>query len=256
MKETELYEPVKNFLIDFIGCSSVYPEILDLDVLGIHGKVDIGVELKTRLTFKLLDQAMSRKMYVDYMYIAFPKTKYIEPVAEDYCRQNGIGILTVNKNHRNELECSILLAARFNRHKLRKRAGKKFSIRDYITEWSHLNTGGSASGKKLTEYKVTINRIMKYLEREKRIDLSYPPDKNGEYSIKEYKGWNDGKPIYDIRKIKHAGDRTIDEILENVSTHYAQPKPSVVATLKASWNKWCGISTYNNKRYFRLLDEV
>ncbi|MER2458282.1 hypothetical protein ABS751_10470 [Bacillus subtilis] len=59
MKESDLFEPVKSFLIKN-GCSKVYGEVLGCDVFGINGVCDIVVELKTTLSFKLIDQALDR----------------------------------------------------------------------------------------------------------------------------------------------------------------------------------------------------
>lgn len=51
MKESELYAPVKQFLLKK-GCTEVYAEVGNFDVLGILGAVNIIVEMKTTLSFK------------------------------------------------------------------------------------------------------------------------------------------------------------------------------------------------------------
>ncbi|EPD1733770.1 hypothetical protein ACR6L2_002656 [Enterococcus hirae] len=259
MRETELYKPVKDFLINTLGCNEVYPEIHDMDVLGIHGAITIGVEMKTRLSFKLLQQALERKIYVEYMYIAIPKVKRLEPVACDLCKENGIGIIEVRQNYKNQLEANITLKAKFNRLTTRRRQNNIYDIRNAITEWSSLNTEGAPSGETLTPYKITIQRIQEYLTTQKRIDLTATPNEKGEYPITKFVKWEKGKRIYNTEWRKHAGDRTIEEILEEVSTHYAQTKPSVVATLQSSWNKdWCISSVYGDnrkRRYFRVKDD-
>ncbi|MBC1604504.1 hypothetical protein HCJ39_07235 [Listeria rocourtiae] len=60
MQEKELYEPVRNWLYQHVGCEAVYAEVWDVDVLGTHGACNVLVELKTSLSFKLLDQAIDR----------------------------------------------------------------------------------------------------------------------------------------------------------------------------------------------------
>ncbi|MGF9814306.1 hypothetical protein [Bacillus toyonensis] len=74
LKESDLFAPVKSFLIEN-GCSNVYGEVLGCDVLGLHGTCDIIVELKTTLSFKLIDQALDRLNYGHYVYIAIPQRK-------------------------------------------------------------------------------------------------------------------------------------------------------------------------------------
>lgn len=82
MKETDLYKPVKDWLLDYVGCNEVYPEISDVDVLGIAGKTDIIVELKTRFSFKLLEQAEDRLQYAPYIYVAVLTLKQVDIVVQ------------------------------------------------------------------------------------------------------------------------------------------------------------------------------
>ncbi|MBL1227132.1 hypothetical protein [Enterococcus sp. BWR-S5] len=103
MKETDLYKPVKDWLLDYVGCNEVYPEISDVDVLGIAGKTDIIVELKTRFSFKLLEQAEDRLQYAPYIYVAvpYPKTSgYSRPRPTRFIDQwsKSTGIATVQQS--------------------------------------------------------------------------------------------------------------------------------------------------------------
>lgn len=258
MREYELFSPVKEFLIERLDCQEVYGEIDDLDVLGLCGNVLIGVELKTRLTFKLLDQAMNRKHLVDYMYIAFPKPKNgIENFIEEWCDKEGIGIIFAKPD-----EAYVYRKAKYNRiRRIRMQRGNKYDIRNSITEYSDQNIGGVPSGQVLTPYKRTIQKVQKYLEQTKEIDLingrtdqgyartMFKKDKKGNF-VQE-----NGKMVKETIYVQNAGDRTVNEILENVNTHYAQPKQSLIATLKQVWNKdWCEINYYNKQRYYRIRD--
>lgn len=258
MREYELFSPVKDFLLERLDCEKVYGEIDNLDVLGLCGNVLIGVELKTRLTFKLLDQAVRRKELVDYMYIAFPEPKNgIEMFVLDWCETQGIGIIYADSR-----SARVYRVAKYNRlRRIRKQNGYKYDIRDHILEYSDQNIGGVPSGEVLTPYKRTIQKVQKYLEQTKEIDLLNGRTDKG-YARTRYckndKGniiYNLGKPLKETVYVQNAGDRTIDELLDNVNTHYAQPKQSLVATLKEVWNKdWCEINVYDNKRYYRLRD--
>lgn len=92
-------------------------------------------------------------------------------------------------------------------------------LREFILPHHKLTTGGVKSGDGPTEYSITIEQIKQCLWR---------------------RDW-----------------MTVDEILENVQTHYSNPKPSVMATLKAEWNaEWCESKVENKKRYFRYKKEM
>lgn len=41
MEEKDLYEPVKNWLYTKVGCTDVYAEVWDVDVLGIQGVCNV-----------------------------------------------------------------------------------------------------------------------------------------------------------------------------------------------------------------------
>ncbi|QWB96254.1 hypothetical protein KHQ89_02105 [Mycoplasmatota bacterium] len=72
MKETELYEPVKQLLID--QGFNVKAEIKNIDIFGVKENHVIAVELKTKLSIKLIYQAIDRQKVADQVYIALPKT--------------------------------------------------------------------------------------------------------------------------------------------------------------------------------------
>lgn len=99
---------------------------------------------------------------------------------------------------------------------------KNHSIRHIIREGYHDQLeGGLKSGEFVTEYGETINRV------------------------KDYLAW-------------YARGRwvTVNEILEHVQTHYAQPKASLTVTLKESFNAdWCEWKIIDRKTHFRLIDK-
>lgn len=102
---------------------------------------------------------------------------------------------------------------------LGKRHKPSRSLRDYVLPHHRLTTGGVKSGEGVTEYSITIDNIKDCLRFRRSNE-----------------GW-----------------MTVDEILEQVQTHYSNPKPSVMATLQAHWNKdWCETKVEGRKRYFRL----
>ncbi|MGX7265709.1 hypothetical protein [Enterococcus crotali] len=100
MKEKVLYEPVKEWLLNEVGCENVYPEISDADVLGISGSTNIIVELKTRFSFKLLEQAEERLQYAQYVYIAvpYPKSSGFSKPLEERLLTEGYSSIVPNKS--------------------------------------------------------------------------------------------------------------------------------------------------------------
>lgn len=215
MKERELFLPVKSMLEE-IGYEKVYGEVGNLDVLALKGPVNTGVEMKTRVTFYLIEQAIDRLRYVDYMYIAVPFRKSgIPRVAREVLNKHGIGIILVDHNR-----ASIVKPARINRisGKLKQRKPVYFNIRNQIRPYHEYTVGGVRSGEAETDYSYTIKRIQRFLRFH-----------------------NEGQGA------------TVDEILNHCETHYANPKPSLVATLQQEWNEdWCEIFIKDGKRYYKL----
>lgn len=217
MKESDLFEPVKRFLLEKVGCDAVYGEVGNCDVLGTHGVVDIIVELKTTLSFKLLDQAIDRLLLGHYVYIAIPERKSSIPSSVRWLlRTKGIGLLTVSKSRGREKDRLVVtdtIPARFNRVR-----NSYYSIRDSIKDYHKTEVGGVPSGEGKTDYSVTIDNVKHFLRRN---------------------GWS-----------------SINEISEYCETHYAQPKPSLSRTLMEEWNKdWCDVKAENGVRYFRYKKE-
>lgn len=256
MKETDLYEPVKEWLLDQVGCEKVYPEISDVDVLGLAGKTDIIVELKTRFSFKLLEQAEDRLRYAPYVYIAVPypkKSGFSSPsptrFIEQWSKSRGIGILYVDIDARTKVYCYRM--ARFSHSFSKyKKQGTAYDIRSHIEEWSDRNTGGAKGGETVTGYKVMIENIKCYLDRERIRDEQKERDAFGLIDVRSDDYIDGAFPVID--RVLNPGDRTIEMILKHCETRYSNPKPSLVATLKQKWNQdWCKISNYNGNVYYR-----
>lgn len=160
MREKDLYLPVKNFLEDTVGCNKVYGEVLNSDVLGIKGTANIVVELKTRLSFHLLDQALERLRLAQYVYIAVPSRRSPLPkVVSKILKQEGIGLLYVYNNKHSQ-RVSIRIPARFNRD-----VSRYINIRKHIKDYHEDEVGGVPSGEGKTEYSITIDSVKSFLRR-------------------------------------------------------------------------------------------
>lgn len=217
MKESDLFEPLKMFLHQEMGCQQVYAEVNDIDVVGRHGNVFIGVEMKTSLNFKVIEQAINRKCLVDYVFILVPQPKsQHRKFVLDWIKGLGIGLMYYNANPRTLSETKGVKIIYWGK---RQRRSKYFHIADRINDEIHLvNIGGSKGGETITEYKLTIEKIKECLYFN-RTGL------------------------------------TIDDLLDNVQTHYANPKPSTMATLRAKWNEdWLEIFTEDKKLKYRMKE--
>lgn len=219
MKESDLFFPVKNLLLD-MGCSEVYGEVLNVDVLGLNGPVNVIVEMKTSLNFKLLDQIIDRKSLGQYAYIAIPKRKTHTPhFVQRLLKENKIGLIEVEEcNWSKELIGRIVIPARFNRV-ANKRSVEL--IRSRIRDYHETQIGGKKSGETMTDYKATIEKVKRYLTMNRR----------GEWT-------------------------KIDKILEYCETHYSSPKPSLSKALREFEHEWCEVTKIKNKLHFRSKASV
>lgn len=220
MKEIELFEPVKNLLLERLACDKVYGEILNFDVVGLCGPADIIVEMKTSLNFKVIEQAYRALKYGHYVYIAVPKPKGSHRfIYYEFLAPKGIGLIYVGENWLtmdDSYVAEISHYAKFN-HLVVKRYKTQKYLRTQITEWSDKNVGGSKGGETITDYSETIRKVKEFLT---------------------VNGWS-----------------TIQQILDHCETHYANPKTSLRATLNQEWNKnWVEIK--NEEREWTNVNKV
>lgn len=156
VKEKGLFEPLKVFLLKNMGCERVYAELHDIDAVGKHGNVAIGVEMKTSLNFKVIEQAINRIGLVDYIFICVPKPKFRHrSFILDWLKELGIGLIYYDKASR-----TTTIYSWGKRH----RRSKYTNILNNVKEEIHsVNIGGSKGGDTITEYKLTIEKIKECL---------------------------------------------------------------------------------------------
>lgn len=222
IKEADMFEPLKEWLLNTLGCDAVYGEVHDIDVVALCGPVDIAIEMKTSVSMKLLEQVISRMWLANYVYICIPRSvannlkrsSLVYTLAKVY----GFGILScsVVKSSYVQPIC-VEIPARYQRFR-----HKRGLLRHYITPYHEHTIGGATSKEKNSQYQQTIKRLkaeMKY-----RCDMSTT-------------GWI-----------------SINELLDHVETHYANPKASVAATLLEDWNSdWCESKIIDRKRMYRYI---
>jgi len=163
MKESDLFLPIKNYLLN-TGCNHVFGEVLDCDVLALKGDLNIVVEMKTSLNFKVIEQAIARMPYGNYVYVAIPKPKNISQLAIKILKEHRIGLLLVDKYNKVER----YLPARFNRHAKRKK-----KIRERIRPYHASEIGGVKSGEGQTDYSVMIDNIKEFLFQQRHVNQGW-----------------------------------------------------------------------------------
>jgi hypothetical protein len=163
MKETDLYLPVKSLLISqgFL----VKAEVKDIDILGSKDDFLCAVELKTKLSIKLIYQAIDRQKIVDQVYIAIPKSS-IKIRSKAYknliylLKRLEVGLIFVDKDDAEViLEASIydMEKSRARYKKRKQQTLKEFKLRKYS------NNIGGTKDKKITRYKEQVIEIASYL---------------------------------------------------------------------------------------------
>ncbi|AVK98861.1 hypothetical protein FCT18_14660 [Lysinibacillus sphaericus] len=160
MKESDLYEPLKQFLLNQMRCQSIYAEVGLYDVVALKGNVTIVVEMKKHLNFKVLEQAYRARTASDYYFISVPEPKqYHGWFIRDILKKYGIGLIYVDVEKQQ---------AHIEEWGVRSRA-KNHSIRHLIREGYHDKlTGGLKSGEFRTEYGETIERVKTFLKWHRR----------------------------------------------------------------------------------------
>lgn len=163
MKETDLYLPVKSLLISqgFL----VKAEIKDIDILGSKDDFLCAVELKTKLSIKLIYQAIDRQKIVDQVYIAIPKSS-IKIRSKAYknliylLKRLEVGLILVDEDYAEViLEASVydMEKSRARYKKRKQQILKEFKLRKYS------NNIGGTKDKKITRYKEQVIEIASYL---------------------------------------------------------------------------------------------
>ena len=177
-KETDLYEPVNNWLEG--SGAKVRSEVKGFDVVGIMAsEVLIGVELKKVLNLEVINQAVERQKIADMVYIAvIHNSKVVSGTRYKMTIQTlkrlSLGLLTVNFKM-NPPQIKVLLEPKtFDFKKSRTSAlGKKEAlIQEFHKRSMDLNQGGSSKTPQMTAY------------RELSLWVDFKIDLQGNYSPK------------------------------------------------------------------------
>lgn len=159
MKETDLHEPVKQWLEE-MGCA-VRSEINDFDMLGIlEDQCTIAVELKKTLNLEVINQAVNRQKIADYVYIGIPfnakntRTKKYKMTLHTL-RRLHIGLVSVQLKSSPKM-LKVTLDAKpcdMNQIKSRSKGKKDQLMKEFYKRSSDYNIAGSTRTKIMTAYR-------------------------------------------------------------------------------------------------------
>lgn len=221
MKESDMFEPLKAYLQgkDF---EKVYGEVGTADMVGINSKgEEIIVEMKKTLNFKVLEQAFERFGRAKYIYIAVPLASN-----KSFNVNHRFAYYILREYGVGLIYVPVGLITGENMHEnifefieSAEHVVQK-SIAESIKPFNELTVGGSKSGDTITDYGYTMQSVKEYMK-------------------------------------KRADWLTVDEILKEVHTHWARPKPSLAADLRMSQNSnWCEFKRLGRNSVFRYIEGV
>lgn len=193
MKETDLFKPVRNLLIQ--QGFEVQGEIFAADVFAVKDKQIVIVELKLNMTLKLIYQAIERQKVTPYVYIGLPKivSRRHQKSNAQYMtllKRLGIGLIEVTLD-----EANIVLDV-FDQSitTVKQSPGKKRIMMKEFDARDQYQTIGGTKGKKMTHYREQVVEIAKAIYSLKEAPLSLIKeytriDKTANILRDNYDGW-------------------------------------------------------------------
>ena len=164
MKESDLFEPIKNYLE--AGGYKVRAEVKNCDITATKDDELIIIELKLSANLQLFIQATDRQRVTDSVYVAIPKpsirSKKHWKGIRHILRRLELGLIFVDvDNPVNPIEI-VFHPIPFQRKKISKR--KKAILKEVENRSQNLNVGGSNKRKIVTAYRENVIQIAVYLQ--------------------------------------------------------------------------------------------
>jgi len=229
VKESDLYDPVKAWLED--KGWEVYAEVSGwhgvADIVGKQSAAYCVVEMKTRLSHEVIDQAIRWVGWAQYIFIAIPQHKKRLPkYLSNLFKEKGIGVIHVHVSDLGEeLSAECHLKAQYRKAYMLDK--HKWTLRE---EQKDFVKAGSPGGAHWTPYKATMEDVEVFLRHSR---------------IRDSKGCSDSD-----------GWRSLEGILDHCETHYARPKPSLSKSLREFESDWCETKVIGRKIHFRYKEKV
>jgi hypothetical protein len=160
LRETDLYQPVKEFL-ESQGYS-VKSEVSNCDVVAIRGDEEpLVVELKTSFTLPLVFQGLRRQAMADLVYLAVAQPKKASRASVwgrhyrdliKLCRMLGLGLITVNLDRRRAPGIEVHLDPAPYKPRRNKRR-RDLMLREFQRRVGDPNQGGISRRPIVTAYR-------------------------------------------------------------------------------------------------------
>lgn len=109
MTERDLAQKFVEYLKDSYD---LFFEFMDIDIYGKAKNHTVGIEVKTSLNFKVIQQAYQNIDCCNYSYVAVPKPKEIH-FGFEFCKMLGIGVLVYSEEYNSVYE---KVKPKLNRH--------------------------------------------------------------------------------------------------------------------------------------------
>ena len=222
MKEADLSPLAKRFLLDQ-GCTEIYGEVRDIDLVGKQGQILYAVELKLKLNIKVLEQAASRKDMCNYIYIAVPKDAVkdyyqLSPVYKLFLEHHNLGLITLSEFSGYYLY-HVIKHPKFNRLTIHKHW-----LLPYLNEFSRDKDGGHTTATKESPYKYMIYELKEFMQYHHRL----------------------GKHWLSINQIIQG--------CESVRKHYSNPRAGIRNALTTFESSWCESKIIDGKLHFKIKE--
>jgi hypothetical protein len=163
MRETELYEPIKQFL-ELQGYD-VKSEVGPADVVAVRGdEPPVIVELKVGFSLSLVHQAIDRQAITDHVYIAVPAAEGRRGYKamqkhRQLCRRLGLGLITVRLADR-----LVVVHADPGPYRPRKSKRKQTQLLgEFVRRDGDPNVGGATRHGIVTAYRQDALRCAEFL---------------------------------------------------------------------------------------------
>lgn len=225
MRETDLYEPVKD-LLQRQGYE-VKGEVGPCDVMAVRGdEPPVIVELKTSFSLSLVLQGVSRQSVCDDVYLAVPTIgggRRRQQGIMDLCRRLGLGLMLVRTAPTPFVD--VLLDPKCYQPRTQK-ARRGRLLREFQRRVGDANTGGSTKRPVLTAYRQDALRLAMALDRDGPTKVSSLATltnlpKAGTMLLRDVYGWFErvDRGIYQITPKGKAALQDWADVLGGLSAH-------------------------------------
>lgn len=195
MKETDLYGPVRDFLLS--RGYTVRSEVRGCDITAIKGDDLVILEMKTALTVPLLAQAVERQKAADSVYVVVPHPGKRVRTREwrrtcALLKRLELGLVLVTLDGSNpEVEIPFHPAVRTIR---KRRDIRRAIIEEAASRSGDFNQGGSTGQKLVTAYREASIKIACFLQvmgasSPKKLRQAGTGEKTASILYKNYYGW-------------------------------------------------------------------